>query len=185
MRFRPLASADRAHHMLLYGCADVPSAPDGWWWVLTSGCDYHPQAMCLCRPPPPITPNMTKATIDLTKPTSCTGPDGISYRHLKHLGPVAIRALTDIFNHSLVHDTKINIWKIGKIIIIFKPNKSPTEPASYRTISLLYNPSKYSRGWFSQKSHHTFPSHLHNMALELIIPPQHFSPHYHNTYTKA
>ena len=47
--------------------------------------------------------------IDLTKPTSCTGPDGISYRHLKHLGPVAIRALTDIFNYSIIHNTIPNI----------------------------------------------------------------------------
>ena len=85
---------------------------------------------------------LTKAAIDLTKPTSCTGPGGISYRHLKHLAPVAIRALTDVFNYSIVHNTIPNIWKIGKIITILKPNKPPTEPLSYRPISLLCNPPK-------------------------------------------
>ena len=99
--------------------------------------------------PPPITPNMTKTAMDLTKPTSCTGPDGISYRHLKHLGPVAIKALTDIFNHSILHNTIPNIWKIGKIITILKQNKSPIEPASYRPISYYATPSKYLRGWFN------------------------------------
>ena len=85
---------------------------------------------------------MTKSAIALTKPTFCTGTDGISYRYLKHLGPVAIRALRNIFNLSILHDTIPNIWKIGKIITILKPNKSPTEPASYRPISLLCNPLK-------------------------------------------
>ena len=37
-------------------------------------------------PPPPFTPNMTKQAIEETKPTFSVGPDGISYRHLKHLG---------------------------------------------------------------------------------------------------
>ena len=36
---------------------------------------------------------------------SFVGPDGISYRHLKQLGPVAIGALTDIFNLSIQYNT--------------------------------------------------------------------------------
>ena len=56
--------------------------------------------------------------------------------------PLGTRTPTDIFNHSILHNTIPNIWKIGKIITILKPNKSPTEPASYRPISLLCNPLK-------------------------------------------
>merc|ERR1712035_99723 len=67
---------------------------------------------------------------------------GISYVHLKHLGPHAIRTLTDIFNFSVQHNTIPNKWKLSKIIPILKSNKSPTEPASYRPISLLCNSSK-------------------------------------------
>ena len=91
---------------------------------------------------PPFTTNMTLEAIRRTKNTSSTGPDGISYLHLKHLGPHAIRALTDIFNLSITQNTIPNIWKLAKIIPILKPNKPPTEPASYRPISLLCNPSK-------------------------------------------
>ena len=92
--------------------------------------------------PPLFTTQMTEEALKRTKNTTSTGPDGISYLHLKHLGPHAIRALTDIFNTSIQHNTIPNIWKLAKIISILKPNKSPTEPASYRPISLLSNPSK-------------------------------------------
>ena len=92
--------------------------------------------------PPPFTPESVKSTIDKTPSTSSTGPDGISYRHLKHLGPVAIRALTSIFNHSITHNSIPTLWKKAKIVPILKPHKTPTEPASYRPISLLFNPVK-------------------------------------------
>ena len=85
---------------------------------------------------------MTLHAIRKTKNTSATGSDGISYLHLKHLGPQAIRALTDIFNISLKTNTIPNIWKLAEIMPILKPNKCPTEPASYRSIALLCNPSK-------------------------------------------
>ena len=85
---------------------------------------------------------MVMSTIEATSSTSSTGPDGISYRHLKQLGPVAIRALTSIFNHSVINNSIPNLWKTAKIIPILKPNKTPTEPASYRPISLLCNPIK-------------------------------------------
>ena len=81
---------------------------------------------------------MTLHAIRKTKNTSATGPDGISYLHLTNLGPHALKALTDIFNLSLT----TNIRKLAIIIPILKPNKSPTEPASYRPISLLCNSSK-------------------------------------------
>ena len=92
--------------------------------------------------PPPFTTTMTQQAIRKTKNTSATGPDGISYLHLKHLGPHVIRALTDIFNFSLRTNSIHNICKLAKIIPILKPNKSATEPASYRPISLLCNPFK-------------------------------------------
>ena len=92
--------------------------------------------------PPPFTTTMTRDAIKATKNTGSTGPDGISHIHLKHLGQNAIRALTSLFNHSIIHNTIPNIWKTAKIIPILKTKKTPTEPASYRPISLLCNPSK-------------------------------------------
>jgi len=93
-------------------------------------------------PSPPFTPAMVTEAIRATKNTPSTGPDGISNKHLKHLGPHAIRVFTDIFNYSLQHNSIPNTWKQAKIIPILKPNKPPTEPTSYRPISLLCTPSK-------------------------------------------
>jgi hypothetical protein len=58
------------------------------------------------------------------------------------MGPHAIRAFTDVFNSSTRLNSIPNLWKISKIIPIPKPGKPPTDPASYRPISLLSNPSK-------------------------------------------
>jgi len=44
---------------------------------------------------------VTDKAIKTSKNSRSTGPDGISYLHLEQLGPQAIRALTNIFNHSL------------------------------------------------------------------------------------
>ena len=87
-------------------------------------------------------PDMRGKAIKNPQNSSSTGPDGISYFHLKLLGPRAIRALTNIFNHSLNNTSIPNIKKVGKIIPILKLNKPPNEPTSYRPISLLCNSSK-------------------------------------------
>ena len=94
------------------------------------------------EPPPAFTPDMTGAAIRCTKVSGSTGVDGLSYRHLRHLGPVAVGALTAIFNRSISHNSIPNAWKIAKIVPILKPNKVPTEPSSYRPISLLCSPVK-------------------------------------------
>ena len=85
---------------------------------------------------------MTRHAIRNIKNTFATGPDGISYLHHKHLCPHPIRAFRDILNLSLTNNSIPNIWKLAKIIPIRKPNKSHTEPASDRPVSLLCNPSK-------------------------------------------
>ena len=50
-----------------------------------------------------------------------TGPDGISIRHLKHLGPLAIRYLTNMYNIGLKTNTIRHLWKCATIIPIPKP----------------------------------------------------------------
>jgi hypothetical protein len=92
--------------------------------------------------PPLFSERMTVEAIKRAKNSTSTGPDGISYLHLKNLGPHAIRALTSIFNKSIQHNTIPNTWKLSRIIPILKPNKPPTDPASYRPISLISNPAK-------------------------------------------
>src|SRR6476619_4847703 len=58
-------------------------------------------------------------------------------RHLKHLGPLAINSLPEMFNLSLNQNIIPQIWKLAKIIPISKPNKDPGLGTSYRPISLL------------------------------------------------
>ncbi len=70
------------------------------------------------------------------------GPDLISNIHLKHLGPIALNALTDLFKHSWTYDKIPQVWKKAIIIPILKPGKPPNMPASYRPISLLCTASK-------------------------------------------
>jgi len=58
---------------------------------------------------------------------------------------VVIRALTDIFNHSIGNNTIPNIWKTANIVNTVKTNyplnQPPTDPFAYYVTS-----SKYSRG---------------------------------------
>lgn len=70
------------------------------------------------------------------------GIDGISYPHLKHLGPFALDALTALYNRSVSNNCIPTRWKVASVIPILKPGKDPTSPSSYRPISLLSNVSK-------------------------------------------
>ena len=90
----------------------------------------------------PFSIEETTSVIKTLKRSRATGPDNISNYHLKHLGQNAIKALTDIFNHSWLHNDIPNFWKNANIITILKPNKPPTNPSSYRPISLLSTISK-------------------------------------------
>ena len=65
-----------------------------------------------------------------------TGPDGINIRHLKHLGPLAFKYLTNMYNTALNTNTIPHLWKCATIIPILKPNKDHIG-TNYRPISLL------------------------------------------------
>ena len=92
--------------------------------------------------PPPFAISEVTQIIKNLKNTQSTGPDNISNIHLKHLGPVAIKALTEIYNRSWLYNEIPQIWKHANIIPILKPNKQPNLPSSYRPISLLSNLAK-------------------------------------------
>ena len=56
---------------------------------------------------------------------------------LRNLSRKSLSYLTRLFNHLLRRGLLSNNWKRAKVIPIPKPNKSPTDPNSYRPISLL------------------------------------------------
>jgi len=66
------------------------------------------------------------------------GLDNINIRHVKHLGPLAIQYVTNLFNLALNLNVIPQIWKLANIIPIPKPNKYPYNGTSYRPMSLYY-----------------------------------------------
>ena len=79
----------------------------------------------------------TKEAIKKAKASKAAGPDNISTLHLKHIGPLGLNFLTDIFNLSTATATIPTIWKTSTIIPLLKPKKPAEESTSYRPVSLL------------------------------------------------
>ena len=84
-----------------------------------------------------ITETKTTNAIKQSKNYNSTEPDNINIKHLKHLGPIAIKHLTNLFNLTINTNIIPQIWKTSKSISIAKPNKDPSLPSSYRPIALL------------------------------------------------
>src|SRR6476469_8004520 len=99
--------------------------------------EINKHANKLPHTPMTITTQQTIQAIRAAKNNNSTGSDNINIRHLKHLGPLAINYLTQIFNLSLNQNTIPKIWELAKIIPMPKPNKDPGIGTSYRPLSLL------------------------------------------------
>ena len=84
-----------------------------------------------------FTAQQTLAAIKKSKNSKAAGPDGLSPIMLKHIGPNAIKFLTDLFNECLLKTVIPTIWKTAKIIPLLKPGKPSDKGPSYRPVSLL------------------------------------------------
>ena len=91
----------------------------------------------LTSTPITITESDTILAIKQSKNNNFSGPDNINIKHLKHLGPIVIKHLTNFYNITINTNTIPKILKTSKIIPITKPNKNPSLPFSYRPIALL------------------------------------------------
>ena len=78
-----------------------------------------------------LTIKQVQLTISNSTNNNSTGPDGINIRHLKHLWPLAIRYLTNMYNIAL--NTIPHLWKHATIIPIPKPNKNHNIGTNYQT----------------------------------------------------
>ncbi|CAB0041795.1 unnamed protein product, partial [Trichogramma brassicae] len=100
------------------------------------------------RPIPPdedpivFTPGQVLRMIRKTKLRKAPGPDGIPNEALRHLPPRAIATLTRLYNGILRTGHYPSIWKLGRVIMLPKPNKNVLNPGSYRPITLLATISK-------------------------------------------
>ena len=57
------------------------------------------------------------------KNNNSTGPDKVNIRHLKHIGPLGLAYLTNMYNTSLNNNIIPHTWKLANIIPIPKPNR--------------------------------------------------------------
>lgn len=78
-----------------------------------------------------------KAAIAAGGNSTAAGPDKLTILHLKHLGPLGLSFLTDVFNNSVRHASIPALWKSATIIPLLKAGKPDHLGSSYRPISLL------------------------------------------------
>jgi hypothetical protein len=83
------------------------------------------------------TPTEIKNYIKSLKSTKSPGIDGVNNRLLKQLPRKGIVYLTHIVNACLNIAYFPKTWKKASVIPILKPGKDPSNPSSYRPISLL------------------------------------------------
>ena len=84
-----------------------------------------------------ITLEELQQAIKNLKNNKAAGLDDIRTEQLKHLGPIALQWLLNMYNHCIEQKTVPNIWRKAKVIAILKPGKDPDNPKSFRPISLL------------------------------------------------
>ena len=90
----------------------------------------------------PFTSEDTADAIKSSKNSTALGPDDLSTVHFKHMGPLAVAFLTELFNLSVAKANLPSIWKRAIVLPVLKPGKTADEGVSYRPISLLCPASK-------------------------------------------
>ena len=84
-----------------------------------------------------LTTTQVQEAIQHSKNNNLVGPDNLSIRHLKHIGPLGLTFLTSIYTTALNKNIILHMWKLANLIPIPKPNKDTNMGTSYRPISLL------------------------------------------------
>lgn len=83
-----------------------------------------------------------KSAIKFTKSRKAAGFDGIYPEFIKHLGKRALSWLLSFYNNILSSGNFPKEFRKAKVISILKRGKNPSDPSSYRPISLLSVPFK-------------------------------------------
>ena len=84
----------------------------------------------------PTDPNEVMSVAMGIKSKTSTGHDGLSNKIIKHIIPAIVIPLTHIFNQSFSTGIFPDIYKIAKVVPIFKSGDKHN-PSNYRPISLL------------------------------------------------
>ncbi|GJQ70198.1 hypothetical protein Trydic_g22658 [Trypoxylus dichotomus] len=125
---RTIPSADRPQRTLV---RPQPGAAATWTGgtrrrdLLTAEEDEEPIR--------PTSPEEVKAIVKSFRPNKAPGPDGITYRALKHVP----KKFVNICNAMLRLRHFPSQWKLADVAMIPKPGQSHNGPQNYRPISLL------------------------------------------------
>ncbi|GJQ79092.1 hypothetical protein Trydic_g5348 [Trypoxylus dichotomus] len=85
----------------------------------------------------PTSPEEVKAIVKSFRSNRAPGPDGITYRALKHAPRKFVMHMTNICNAMLRLRHFPSQWKQAGVAMIRKPGQPPHWPQNYRPISLL------------------------------------------------
>ncbi|GJQ66609.1 hypothetical protein Trydic_g4581 [Trypoxylus dichotomus] len=85
----------------------------------------------------PTSPEEVKAIVKSFWPTKASGPDGVTYRALKHAPKKFVMHMTNICNAMLRLRHFPSQWKLADVAMIPKPGQSHNWPQNCRPISLL------------------------------------------------
>lgn len=85
----------------------------------------------------PVSAAEVSAAIKTTKTSKAPGTDKILPEFLKHLGPLSVGWLANLFSVIILKCKLPKPWKTARVVALLKPGKKADDPASYRPISLL------------------------------------------------
>ena len=77
-----------------------------------------------------------KAAINKCKLGTAHGEDGLRYEFIRQLGSDNETLLLALFNNIWTKGICPDSWKLAKITLLYKNGKDPSQPSSYRPISL-------------------------------------------------
>jgi hypothetical protein len=128
-----------------------------------------------------VLPDEVEAHIRQLKSKKAPGPDELKAPIFKNLPRIAIVALTVIFNNCMRAHHFPPAWKHATTVMIPKPGKDPTNPLSYRPISLLNIAGKVfekilSKHLENQAKPAQIPVHLNVLLRSQVPPPSPPSP---------
>ena len=71
-----------------------------------------------------LTTTQVQEVIQHSKNNNSVGPDNLSIRHLKHIGPLGLTFLTSMYTTALNKNIILHMWKLANIIPILSQTKT-------------------------------------------------------------
>ncbi|GBN65038.1 putative RNA-directed DNA polymerase from transposon X-element, partial [Araneus ventricosus] len=113
--------------------------------------------------PPLPTPNPTDIIKCIRKVSihKAPGSDGITNNMLRNLPTITLIKIIHIINNIFKHQYFPISWRVAIVVPILKPGKDPTDPTSYRPISLLPTLSKVTEHFiFTQLNEYLYNNNI-------------------------